>query len=88
MSNLFRQAMSLQGHEQDRSNAAPEWQAGSLGWRSRGLVEAYPLEGPVRRFFAQPKTGRLIPAIIIVFSGDNHHEHKSDSRLSIRQGTA
>ena len=29
-------------------NAAPEWQAGSLGWRSRELVVACPLEGLVR----------------------------------------
>lgn len=25
-------------------NAAPEWQAESLGWRSRGLLEAYSIE--------------------------------------------
>jgi len=31
-------------------NAAPEWQAGSMGWRSRVLVVACPLEGLVRRF--------------------------------------
>jgi hypothetical protein len=30
------------------SNAAPEWQAGRLGWRSRDLVVACPLEGLVR----------------------------------------
>jgi hypothetical protein len=29
-------------------NAAPEWQAESLGWRSRGLLEAYSIEGLVR----------------------------------------
>jgi hypothetical protein len=28
-------------------NAAPEWQAGSLRWRSGELVVACPLEGPV-----------------------------------------
>jgi hypothetical protein len=31
-----------------RGNAAPEWQAGILGWQSRVLVVACPLEGPVR----------------------------------------
>ena len=30
------------------SNAAPEWQAGRLGWLSRELVGACPLEGLVR----------------------------------------
>ena len=29
-------------------NAAPEWQAGRLGWRSKELVVACPLEGLVR----------------------------------------
>ena len=29
------------------SNAAPEWQAGSMGWRRRELVVACPLEGLV-----------------------------------------
>jgi hypothetical protein len=29
--------------------AAPEWEAGSLGWRSREVVGACPLEGLVRR---------------------------------------
>jgi hypothetical protein len=28
-------------------NAAPEWQAGSLGWRSNGLMVACPLKGRV-----------------------------------------
>jgi hypothetical protein len=32
----------------DAMNAAPEWQAGSLGWWSRDLVGACPLEGCVR----------------------------------------
>jgi hypothetical protein len=32
----------------DSANAAPEWQAGSLEWRSRELKEACPLEGLVR----------------------------------------
>ena len=30
-------------------NAAPEWQAGSFGWRCKVLVMACPLEGPDRR---------------------------------------
>jgi hypothetical protein len=30
-------------------NAAPEWQARSLGWRSKELMVACPLEGLVRR---------------------------------------
>ena len=29
------------------SNAAPEWQAGSLGWRSGKMTAACPLEGHV-----------------------------------------
>jgi hypothetical protein len=33
----------------DPSNAAPEWQAGSLRWRSGELLVACPLEGLVRR---------------------------------------
>jgi hypothetical protein len=33
-------------------NAAPEWQAGSIGWRSMKLVEACPLEGLVRTQYA------------------------------------
>ena len=32
----------------DPPNAALEWQAKSLGWRSRKLIEACPLEGLVR----------------------------------------
>jgi hypothetical protein len=28
-------------------NAAPEWQAGSLEWRSKVRMEACPLKGPV-----------------------------------------
>jgi hypothetical protein len=32
----------------DPSNAAPEWQAKSMWWRSRDLVVACPLEGLVR----------------------------------------
>ena len=39
--------------EERVANAAPEWQAGSLGWRSRGLMEACPLEGLVRREHGQ-----------------------------------
>ncbi len=31
----------------DPSNAGPEWQARSLGWRSRELLAAYPLKGLV-----------------------------------------
>ena len=34
----------------DNPNAAPEWQARSLGWRSRELEVACPLEGLVRGF--------------------------------------
>jgi hypothetical protein len=30
------------------SNAAPEWQAGNLGWRCSELMAACPLEGLVR----------------------------------------
>ena len=41
---LFIQVYSFFGCQ---SNAAPEWQAGSLGWRSRGLMVACPLEGLV-----------------------------------------
>ena len=40
------------------SNAVPEWQAGSLGWRSRELVGACPLEGLVRSvylLYSQPE---------------------------------
>lgn len=33
----------------EKANASPEWQAGSLGWRSRELMVACPLEGIVRR---------------------------------------
>jgi hypothetical protein len=33
----------------DPSNAAPEWQAHTLRWRSRELAVACPLEGLVRR---------------------------------------
>jgi hypothetical protein len=32
----------------DPSNAAPEWQALSMRWRSREIVVACPLEGLVR----------------------------------------
>jgi hypothetical protein len=32
-----------------RPNAAPEWQAEILGWRSKELVAACPLEGLVRK---------------------------------------
>jgi hypothetical protein len=32
-----------------RANAAPEWQAGSLRWRSRKQMEACPFEGLVGR---------------------------------------
>jgi hypothetical protein len=39
-------------HELLPYNAAPEWQAGSQGWRSRSLVEACPLEGLVRPPFS------------------------------------
>ena len=35
------------------SNAAPEWQAESLGWRSCGLGKGCPLEGLVRRVASQ-----------------------------------
>ena len=43
-----------------RANAALEWQAGSLGWRSRELVEACPLEGLVRSVaFPQATTADL-----------------------------
>jgi len=31
---------SFQGHDMGSTNAAPEWQAGSLGWRSRELAVA------------------------------------------------
>jgi len=31
-------------------NAAPEWQAVSLGWRSRELMAACPLKGCVREW--------------------------------------
>jgi len=34
-------------------DAAPEWQAGSLGWRSRKLVVAFPLEGLVGKHLEQ-----------------------------------
>jgi hypothetical protein len=38
------------------SNAAPEWQAWRLGWRSRELLEACPLEGCVRSVAPQQTT--------------------------------
>jgi hypothetical protein len=40
----------------DPSNAAPEWQAGSIGWRSRELVVACPLEGLVRSVASPQET--------------------------------
>jgi len=39
------------------SNAAPEWQAGSLRWRSGELLVACPLEGLVRPLFYNHRTG-------------------------------
>jgi len=36
-------------------NVAPEWQAGSLWWRSREWSVACPLEGLVRRVAAQQR---------------------------------
>jgi hypothetical protein len=36
------------GWNPDPSNAAPEWQAVRLGWRSSDLTGACPLEGFVR----------------------------------------
>jgi hypothetical protein len=39
-------------------NAAPEWQAGKLGWYSRELVVACPLEGLVRRLEDVEETSR------------------------------
>jgi len=35
-----------------KPNAALEWQARSLSWRSRELMAAYPLEGLVRHIYA------------------------------------
>jgi hypothetical protein len=47
---LFLAALAaLVGEVKLVSNAAPEWQAGSLGWRSRKQMEAWPLEGLVGR---------------------------------------
>jgi hypothetical protein len=37
----------------DPSNAALEWQAGGLGFRSRVLEVACPLEGLVSRYFCE-----------------------------------
>ena len=33
--------------------AAPEWQASSLGWRSREIMVACPLEGLVRQLITE-----------------------------------
>jgi hypothetical protein len=41
-------------------NAAPEWQAGSLEWRSRELMAACPLEGLVGRPSSLKKAAPLV----------------------------
>jgi hypothetical protein len=52
------QAIAMKWHP---SNAAPEWQAMSLGWRSRDHVVACPLEGLVLRL------KKLLEYIVYVF---------------------
>jgi hypothetical protein len=40
-------------------DAAPEWQEGSLGWRSRGLEVACPFEGLVSRRIKCDRSSQL-----------------------------
>jgi hypothetical protein len=54
---VFKSGISKR--RQDPSNAAPEWQARRLGWRSRELKVACPLEGAV-----MPNSNMLLKTLV------------------------
>ncbi len=58
-------------------NAAPEWQADSLRWRSREIMEACPLEGLVR-----------LPGATKEEPTDDHEDLEVTRWISINYGNA
>ena len=63
------------------ANAAPEWQARGLGWRSRALVEACPLKGLVRSVASAHITSEIVRINCSIHS---NHVLTSGCALSIQ----
>ena len=66
------------------ANAAPEWQAGSLRWRSRELVAACPLEGLVRRLnkeYEQPSAS--IASSCLALCPDRSHSSRCHLQFAL-----